>query len=161
MSNRLFPAYPEMIDEHAARVVAGLIAFTAAFSLATGHPGWVAVLAPGFFARAVLGPRFSGFAFLARRVVLPRLSIAPHPTWSVPKRFAQAIGLAFSLAAGAAALTGAPVAATVLTAVLFGCASLESAFGFCVGCKVYGAVAVAWEDVRVWNHQRKAARARV
>ena len=161
MSPRPFPQYPEMIDEHAARVVAGFIALTGTLALATWNFWWMAALVPGFVARATVGPRFSVFALLARRAVLPLLGLAPHPTWSTPKRFAQGVGVAFSAGATAAAFVAhAPIVAAGLTATLVACAALESATGLCVGCRVYSVLAVAWEQFRVWNHSRKAQAAR-
>jgi hypothetical protein len=55
-----------------------------------------------------------------------------------PKRFAQGMGAAMASATAVFALTGAHTAATVLLVALIVAATLESAFGFCLGCKVFG-----------------------
>lgn len=61
-----------------------------------------------------------------------------------PKRFAQAIGAAFSTTAvlvwfGAGAHVAA-LAALAVTAALAVAALLEAAIGLCLGCKVFGAL---------------------
>jgi hypothetical protein len=91
----------------------------------------------GFVARVLAGPRISPLGQLAVRVVAPRLpgheKLVPGP----PKRFAQGIGVAFSVTASALWLAGAPGAARVVIALLVVAATLEAALGFCLGCKVF------------------------
>jgi hypothetical protein len=57
-----------------------------------------------------------------------------------PKRFAQAIGLAFTAAASIAWTLGAESAAVVLIAMLAVAATLEAAFAICLGCIAYSAI---------------------
>jgi len=83
------------------------------------------------------GPRISPLGLFATRVAAPRLpqyeKLVPGP----PKRFAQAIGVAFSVTGSLLWLTGATGAARVVVAMLAGAAFLEAAFGFCLGCKAF------------------------
>ncbi len=54
-----------------------------------------------------------------------------------PKRFAQGVGVAFSLAASVLVLVGATTAATVVLVMLLLAASFEAFAGVCLGCKVF------------------------
>lgn len=131
-------SFPNPVNEKAARVVAAGVATLAILVLATGWQWLIAVMATGFLARVLTGPRLSPLGQLATRVVAPRLGppkLVPGP----PKRFAQSIGLAFTATAAVAALAfGAGLLATVLISVLLVFALLESVVGFCAGCFVFG-----------------------
>jgi len=129
--------FPDRVNDVAARTVASGVVLTVVVAVVT-HQAWIAaVLAYGFVARTLSGPRFSLLGQLATRVVAPRLpahaKIVPGP----PKRFAQAIGSAFTLAATSCWLAGDSVAAFVLLAVLAVPALLEAALGYCVGCTAF------------------------
>ena len=54
-----------------------------------------------------------------------------------PKRFAQGIGVAFSVTALVLELVGADTAAVVVIAMLLVAASLEAFAGFCLGCVMF------------------------
>ena len=83
------------------------------------------------------GPKLSPLARLATRVVAARLG-APKLVPGPPKRFAQSIGLAFTVAAAASLWFDRPGVASVLLGVLVIFATLESVVGFCAGCWVFG-----------------------
>jgi hypothetical protein len=56
-----------------------------------------------------------------------------------PKRFAQAIGVLFSTAAVILWFgVGAHTATWIVLGALMAAAVAESAFGFCVGCRIFG-----------------------
>ena len=130
--------FPDVVDERAARLVAtGVVVLAAAYTL-TGWWLLVTVLAYGFVIRVVAGPRFSPLALLVTRVVVPRLPGPARPTAGTPKRFAQAIGAAFTVSAGVLHAAGLVDAARVLAAVLIVPASLEAFGNFCVGCWLFG-----------------------
>lgn len=130
-------SFPHPVNEKAARTVAGLVALLAAIILATGA-WWLTVpLALGFWARVLTGPTLSPFGQLATRVIAPRLGDARYVS-GPPKRFAQGMGAAMSTLAAVLALAGAHTAATVVLVVLIVAATLESAFAYCLGCKVFG-----------------------
>jgi hypothetical protein len=120
--------FPNPVNELAARVVAGVVLILSAallvLSLTAGH-AWlwlVAVLAYGFVARVLTGPTLSPLGQLATRVVAPRLG-PPRLVAGPPKRFAQAVGAAFTV--------------TALVGVMVLASGLESIFALCVGCKVF------------------------
>lgn len=133
-----FFSFPNPVNDVAARTVASG-AVLMALSVAVLGWGWVLVpLTYGFVARVLAGPRISPLGQFATKVVAPRLpqyeKLMPGP----PKRFAQGIGVAFSVTASVLWLAGAPTAARIVVGMLAGAAFLEAAFGFCLGCKVFG-----------------------
>ena len=129
--------FPAVVNEKAARAVAGLVVLVAAVALLTGWLWLSAVLAVGFALRVASGPRFDPFGKLATKVIAPRLGepvLVPGP----PKRFAQAIGLVLTLVATGFLVAGLPAVTTALLAILLVFATLESALGFCAGCYAFG-----------------------
>jgi hypothetical protein len=130
--------FPHPVNEKAARVVAGGVAASAVLTLATGWLWLVPLIAVGFLARVLAGPRFSPLGRIATQVVAPRLGppkLVPGP----PKRFAQAVGLTVTTVASVVGLgLGWGGTATALVAALLVFALLESVVGFCAGCWVFG-----------------------
>ena len=95
------------------------------------------VIALGFLARVLTGPRLSPLGQFATRVAAPRLGEPKHVP-GPPKRFAQAMGVTMSLAAVVLYFVfDAHTAAWVVTGVLAGAATLESVFALCIGCQVF------------------------
>lgn len=128
--------FPNPVNEKAARVVA-TGAVTMALLVAVLGWGWVLIpLTYGFIARVLTGPTLSPLGRFAVDVVAPRLG-APRLTPGPPKRFAQGIGVAFTITSSLLWLAGAPGAARVVVGMLAGAAFLEAAFGFCLGCRVF------------------------
>jgi hypothetical protein len=129
--------FPNPVNEKAARVVAAGVVAMSVVALATGWRWLLLVLLYGFAARVACGPRLSPLGLLATRLIAPRLGPS-RPVAGPPKRFAQAIGLTFSLAAVLLAFVfGSPAAAWVVTGALALAALLESALGLCLGCRVF------------------------
>ena len=134
-ARRLF-SFPDPVNEKAARTVA---AGATVMALCVAALGWGWVLVPltwGFVARVLTGPTLSPLGRVAVDVVAPRLGPPKHVA-GPPKRFAQGIGVVFSVSASALWLAGAPGAARWVVAALAVAAVLESAFGICLGCKVF------------------------
>jgi hypothetical protein len=133
---RLF-SFPDPVNETSARVVAAGVVLQAVAFLLTGE-GWLLVpLVYGFVARVATGPTLSPLGQFATRVVTPRLSVEHRFVPGPPKRFAQAIGVAFSSVAALAWLAGAPVVTYVAIGLLVFAATLESVLAVCLGCIVY------------------------
>jgi hypothetical protein len=136
MASKLL-VFPNPVNEYAARSVAAMVV---ALSLATviARTEWLLwPLAIGFALRVASGPRFSPFGLLATRLIAPRLGpakLVPGP----PKRFAQAIGALLSIAALVAFYLGAPNLPWILVGLITVAAFLESAFGICLGCIIFG-----------------------
>lgn len=137
MTARSLLRFPNPVDEVAARVVAAGVVVQCVAFVAT-RAGWLLVpLAYGFLARVASGPRFSPLGLLATRVVVPRLPFARRPVPGPPKRFAQGIGATLSATALVLHATGATTAAAVLVGAIAVAATLESAAGFCIGCRLF------------------------
>jgi len=131
-------SFPNPVNETSARLVAGTVALLAVIAIAF-QQGWLLpVLAYGFVARVLTGPTLSPLGLLATRVVTPRLPVSHRYSPGPAKRFAQAIGVAFTVTATLLWFTaGEHVAALAVLAVVAVFASLEAAFGLCVGCRVF------------------------
>ncbi|MEO6989600.1 MAG: DUF4395 domain-containing protein [Aquihabitans sp.] len=131
-------SFPNPVNEVSARLVAaGVVALTLVI-LAFGQTWLIVPLAYGFVARALTGPTLSPLGQLATRVVTPALPLAVREVPGPPKRFAQAIGATLSVGAAVAHFGfGAPTLAVVLVGAITVAASLEAAFGFCLGCKIF------------------------
>lgn len=137
-----FFSFPNPVNEVAARTVAAgvLTVSVATIVLATtlGH-GWLWLTVPlayGFVARVLAGPRFSPLGQLATRVVAPRIGhekLVAGP----PKRFAQGMGAAMTLAAVVLHASGHDTGALVLLGLLVVAAGLESILALCLGCRVF------------------------
>lgn len=130
-------AFPNPVNEYAARITAGLVVLLSVLTLLTGFGWGLAVIAAGFWLRVLFGPRISPLAQLSVKVLTPRLGktrLVPGP----PKRFAQGIGAAVSTSAALLLAVGLAPAAWILLTVLIVAASLEAFAGFCLGCAIFG-----------------------
>jgi Domain of unknown function (DUF4395) len=131
-------AFPDPVNEVSARVVAGGVVALSLAAIALDSPLLRLLLAYGFVARALTGPTLSPLGQLATRVVTPRLAFEAKLVAGPPKRFAQAIGVLFSLSSVVLALGfGETLAADLVLGALIVAATLESAFGICLGCKAF------------------------
>jgi hypothetical protein len=129
--------FPNPVNEYAARSVAGMVVLLCVATLIFRTEWLLWPLALGFVARVASGPRFSLFGQLATRVIAPRVGparLVPGP----PKRFAQAIGAALSVGALVAFYLGASWLSWVLVGMITVAALLESVFGLCLGCTIFG-----------------------
>jgi hypothetical protein len=132
--------FPNPVNEKAARVVAAAVAVLGVVILASGWQWLLVVLAYGFWARVLTGPKLSPLGRFATGVAAPRLG-PPRYVAGPPKRFAQGIGAGVTTIAAVAGLVlGWTTVAEVLTAMIVVFATLESVFGFCVGCRIFGAL---------------------
>ncbi|HLX78477.1 MAG TPA: DUF4395 domain-containing protein [Acidimicrobiales bacterium] len=132
--------FPDPVNEVSARLVAAGVVVMALCAIAFDQPWLLAVIAYGFVARVLTGPTLSPLGQLATRIVAPRLRRWQKFTPGPPKRFAQAIGACFTLSAMCLWLAGEPFASNVVIAVLIVPATLEAAFGLCLGCQVFRAL---------------------
>jgi hypothetical protein len=129
--------FPNPVDEVSARLVATGVVAMGLVALVTLHPLVLVLLAYGFVARVLTGPRLSPLGRLVTEAVRPRLDVSARPVPGPPKRFAQGVGAAFSIVVLVLTVTGAHTAARILLAVLLVFASLEAFAGFCMGCVVF------------------------
>jgi hypothetical protein len=131
-------SFPNPVNEVSARLVAGGVVLMCALTIALGLKWMTVVIAYGFVARVLTGPTLSPLGQLVTRVVTPRLGLAPRPVAGPPKRFAQGMGAAFSLTALVLTGLGYWTAAVAVLGLLVAAATLESAFGICLGCITFG-----------------------
>jgi len=127
-------AAPSLVDPRGPRLGAALTTVVLAVALATGWV-WLLALQAVVFALGAAGR--SPYGVLYARLVRPRLGPPPELEDTRPLRFAQVVGLAFTLVAlaGLAAPTG--VVTLVATAFALAAAFLNAAFGVCLGCEAY------------------------
>ena len=129
-------SYPNPVNEKAARLVAAMVVALSLTIILSGQLWLTTILAYGFLARVLTGPTLSPMGLLGT-VLTSRLG-ERRPVPGPPKRFAQAVGLAFSVTAlGLHFGAGLSLAATGVLAILFVFASLEAFLGFCAGCSVF------------------------
>jgi hypothetical protein len=130
-------AFPNPVNEYAARVTAGLVVLLALVTAAAGSVWGLLAIAAGFWLRLLFGPRISPLALLSVKVITPRLGkvkLVPGP----PKRFAQGMGAFVSTASLLLYAAGAVPAAWTVLGILVVAASLEAFLGFCLGCAIFG-----------------------
>lgn len=143
-------SFPDPVNEVSARLVAAGVVLMVVLTIALDLRWFVPVIAYGFVARVLTGPSLSPLGQLVTRFVTPRLDLTPRPVPGPPKRFAQGIGVAFSVTATVLVIVGQWDAARIVLAMLGSAALLESAFGLCLGCKAFAVlmrIGVIPEDV--------------
>lgn len=131
-------SFPDPVNEVAARLVATGVVTMSVVAIAADQPWLLAVIAYGFVARVLTGPKLSPLGQIVTRVVVPRLGWAPRMVPGPPKRFAQGMGVAFSVTGAVLALGfGQRGAAYVVMGLLVAAASLEAFAGYCLGCRAF------------------------
>jgi hypothetical protein len=130
-------SFPNPVNEVSARLVAGGVLLMVILTIAFDLEWATIVIAYGFVARVLTGPTLSPLGQVVTRVITPRLGLPERPVAGPPKRFAQGMGVAFSVTALVLTLFGYWTAAEVVLALLGVAAFLESVFGICLGCTVF------------------------
>ncbi len=116
-----------------------LVLSASAIVLGLGTPALVvlAVLAVLFAPGAIVGPQATLQGWFFRQVIRPRLQ-APKETESFrPPRFAQQVGLVFTIAAIGFGLAGSAVGFFVFAGFVLAASFLNAVFNFCLGCEMY------------------------
>jgi hypothetical protein len=134
---RLF-SFPNPVNDAAARTVAlGVVAISLVALLT--NTAWLLIpVTYGFVARVATGPTLSPLGQFAVRVSGPRIRAWQKFVPGPPKRFAQGIGAALSLAASIVWLSVGWSSARWILLPLIGAASLEGFLGYCLGCTIFG-----------------------
>lgn len=86
---------------------------------------------------AARGVQRTPHAWLFRSLVRPRLAPPTELEDPAPPRFAQAVGLVFTVVALAGYLAGATVVGQVAIGFALVAALLNAVFRFCLGCEMY------------------------
>jgi hypothetical protein len=130
--------FPDPVNEVSARLVAAGVVAQGGVIVGFDQAWLIAVLAFGFVARVLSGPRFSPLGQFVTRVLTPRLPFRAKYVPGPPKRFAQGIGATLSVSAAVLHFVfGATTAAYVVVAMIVVAATLESALGYCLGCAIF------------------------
>ncbi len=132
-----FFSFPNPVNEVSARLVAGGVVVMSLLTIGLNLRWATIVIAFGFVARVLTGPKLSPLGQIVTRVITPRLGIAERPVAGPPKRFAQGIGVLFSVTALLLTGLGYWGAAQIVLAMLTTAAILESALGICLGCRAF------------------------
>ncbi|MCE0765835.1 DUF4395 domain-containing protein [Pseudonocardia kujensis] len=131
------------LDPRGVRFAAGLTTVVLALVLVSGS-GWLAAAqALVFAAGAFAGMRFAPYGVLYRLAVAPRLGPPAEREAAAPVRFSQTVGFVFATVGAVGYLSGLTVLGIVATAFALVAAFLNAAFGFCLGCEMYGLLARA------------------
>ena len=131
-------SFPDPVNEVSARLVAGGVVLMAVPALALHQPWLLIILAVGFLARVLTGPKLSPLGLLATRVITPSMPFKAKFVPGPPKRFAQCIGFAITTAAAVLYFGfGLWTASAVLLTALIIAATLESVFAICLGCQIF------------------------
>jgi hypothetical protein len=131
---------PAGIDPRGPRVVATLTSAVLALVLLTPTPVAIALLAVQavvFAVGSTRGVQHTPYALVFRGLVRPRLGAPGELEDPRPPRFAQALGLGFSVVGLAGFVLGSMTVALVATGLALVAALLNAAFGLCLGCELY------------------------
>ena len=138
-----FFSFPELINEVAARLVAigVLVLSSVVLFLLIDKNNYVlfflSILIYGFLARVSSGQKISPLALFVTKLIVPRLNFKEKLVPGPPKRFAQGIGLIFSLFTAITFVVNLNSISIILISILILFAALEAFIGFCAGCKVF------------------------
>ncbi len=135
------PISTRRVDSNMVRVISFQVLLFSLILLITQESVFALILFFDFFIRAIRKPEFSPFQIVSQ-FVLTGWGIAPKLCDESPKRFALYLGLITSLFLAVFYLGGFTTIATVITGILLICAFLETAFDFCIGCKIYYAIQI-------------------
>lgn len=124
------------LDPRGPRFSAALTTVVFVIVLLTGN-GWLALAQALVFAIGAYDPRLTPYGLLYRYLVAPRLAPPTSREDGAPVRFAQAVGLAFTLLTVTGYLTGATALGIVGASFALVAAFLNSVFGLCLGCEAF------------------------
>ena len=125
------------IDARGARFSALITAIVFSVALLTQSSALIVWQAAVFAIGAFRGPQFTPYAIVFRTVVKPRLKSNPIFEDVRPPKFAQAVGLAFTVVALVGSVAGSAAVFSVAVAFALTAAFLNFAFNYCLGCQFY------------------------
>ncbi|HEX4190366.1 MAG TPA: DUF4395 domain-containing protein [Marmoricola sp.] len=141
MSEQVAPRSTPQIDPRGPRFTAGvtLAIFAAALLTAPGTTTVVllAVQTVFFAIGAGRGVQFTPTAYVFKNVIRPRLAAPSHLEDAAPPRFAQTVGLVFTVVALIGFAAGVHPLGYVFTGFAVIAAFLNAVFGYCLGCELY------------------------
>ena len=129
------------LDPRGVRFSAAITTVVLALVLLSGSGLLVLAQSVVFAVGAFAGMRFAPYGVVYRHLLAPRLGPPAEREDAAPVRFSQTVGLVFTVVAAAGYLSGLTVLGVVATAAALAAAFLNAAFGFCLGCEMYGRLA--------------------
>ncbi len=131
---------PTQVDPRGLRFAAALTSVVLAAALLVPVPVAIALLAAQgvVFAIGASGHLTrSPYAIVCARLVRPRIGPPAETEDARPPRFAQVVGLGFTVVALLGFVAGLTTLGYVATAFALVAALLNAAVGFCLGCELY------------------------
>jgi len=141
------PISTRRVDANMVRVISFQVALFAVILLFTQESSFALVLLFDFTVRTLRLSKFSPFHFIAE-FILSGWGVTPKLCDESPKRFALYMGLVISLVMAVLFAAGFTTFATLIAIILLICALLETAFDFCIGCKIYYGLMVFKELIK-------------
>jgi hypothetical protein len=132
------------VDPRGLRFAAALSALVLVVVLITSSGWLLAAQAAVFAVGAVLGLRYAPYGLIYRALVRPRLGPPRELEDAAPPRFAQGVGLAFSVVGVIGYASGLTPLGIAATALALAAAFLNAAFGLCLGCEMYVLIRRVW-----------------
>jgi hypothetical protein len=132
-----------LINEPTVRVVAGLVAITAAVGVYFQSPIVFLFLAFDFFVRGFDKKEWSLFRYFGIRAVTI-IDIKEKLIDAGGKKFASKVGFILSAILTIASFLQFPIVIYALGGILVLFATLEAVLAYCVGCKVYTFYTKIW-----------------
>ena len=130
------PVSGERINENAARIAAGYTVIITAIAVLFQWHWIMAVIAADFALRAFTPGTWSPLRWLAKNTSR-LLNLQSIPVDASPKKFAAGLGMVFSASIFFTGMMHLTIVQYTIASMLVGCAILESAFAFCLGCVIY------------------------
>ncbi|MDJ0719695.1 MAG: aminotransferase class V-fold PLP-dependent enzyme [Prochloraceae cyanobacterium] len=130
--------YPPLVNKVENRLVALGIVLIAAVASALDLPALIAYLVYEFLVQVLFGSKLSLLSLVVNRLLIPIFNLKPKLEPGSSKRFARGMGL-FMTATALILYFGFNLTswAYILLRCLTIAATLEFAFGFCIGCKIF------------------------
>ena len=125
-----------LLDPRGPRFAAAVTTLVLVAILVTGS-GWLALAQAAVFAVSAWSPLYAPYGMLYRFALAPRLGRPTELEPAAPVRFAQLVGLIFTLVAAVGYLAGVAPVGLVFAGLALIAAFLNAAFGLCLGCEAY------------------------
>ena len=128
---------PILIDARGPRFGAAITSVLLATALLAHSPLVVAISLVFFLIGALRGPQFTPQGLIFKQFVKPRLKSETTLEDVRPPRFAQQVGLAFTVVALVAGIASWSALFSVAVGLCLAAALLNAVFNFCFGCEIY------------------------
>ena len=133
------PISTRRVDTNMVRIISLQVALVTTALIISAHPILAFIIFFDYGVRMFRKNEFSLFHFIGKAII-NKWNIQPNLSDESPKRFAMSLGLFISLLLVVSYVSGLHIIATTLAIILLLCATLEVAFDFCIGCKLYYAI---------------------